>query len=438
MKRAGLFWITITLISLLLVGCTNQPAPSLSGEGQGNEQLSQNENATDQTDANHEEDKNVADASNDTEQKELTAKEFVEKLLKKEDMVVNTNPEMEKVTAAELVSKMNIGWSLGNTLDSTNGTLLKTSKATAWETAWGNPVTTEQLIQTVIDRGFNVIRIPVSWNDHLLPGSDYEIVDSWMDRVQEVVDYAYNHGAYVILNIHHESWHMPYYDNKEKGAELLVKVWKQIAKRFENYDERLIIEGMNEPRKVGTNVEWTGGDQEGWEVVNYFNNVFVETIRQSGGNNPYRILMIPAYAANCWEGIKHLEVPEGDDKLIVSVHAYEPYNFALNIKGSGVWNNDTKTIDSIMKNLDDLFVSKGTPVILGEFGAMYKPHEDNLAERAAWAEYYVRAAKSVGIPCCWWDNGAFEGDGELFGLIDRESYEWKYEAVVDGLMKGLE
>jgi len=438
MKRAGLFWITITLISLLLVGCTNQPAPSLSGEEQGSEQLSQSEDASGNTDVGNEEDKNVAEASDDTEQKEMTAEEFVASLLEKEDIVVNINSEMEKLTAAELVSQMNIGWSLGNTLDSTNGTLLKTSKATAWETAWGNPVTTEELIQTVIDRGFNVIRIPVSWNDHLLPGSDYEIVGSWMDRVQEIVDYAYNHGAYVILNIHHESWHMPYYDNKEKGAEILVKVWKQIAKRFENYGERLVFEGMNEPRKVGTNVEWNGGDREGWEVVNYFNNVFIETIRQSGGNNPYRILMIPAYAANCWEGIKHLEVPKGDDKLAVSVHAYEPYNFALNVKGTGVWNNDTNTIDTIMKNLDNYFVSKGIPVVLGEFGAMYKPHEKNLEERAAWAEYYIRAAKKVGIPCCWWDNGAFEGDGELFGLIDRETYEWKYEAVVEGLMKGLE
>lgn len=438
MKRAGLFWITITLVSSLLVGCTGQPAPSLSEEGQGIEQSVSEDTQQIENSGQNAESGNSAEGSGGTQEEELTAAEFVASLLEKEDIVVTVNTEMEKLTASELVSQMNIGWSLGNTLDSTNGTLLKTSKATAWETAWGNPVTTEELIHTVIDRGFNVIRIPVSWNDHLLPGSDYEIVGSWMNRVQEIVDYAYNHGAYVILNIHHESWHMPYHDNKEKGAEILAKVWIQIADRFKDYGERLVFEGMNEPRKVGTNVEWNGGDKEGWEVVNYFNNVFIETIRQSGGNNPYRILMIPAYAANCWEGIKHLEVPEGDDKLVVSVHAYEPYNFALNVKGSGVWNNDTNTIDTIMKNLDTLFVSKGTPVILGEFGAMYKPHEKNLEERAAWAEYYVRAAKEVGIPCCWWDNGAFEGDGELFGLIDRETYEWKFEAVVEGLMKGLE
>lgn len=356
---------------------------------------------------------------------------------KKEGNMANENPEMQALTAKELVAELKLGWSLGNTLDSTSSTLLKASKATAWETAWGNPVTTEELIQAVIDEGFNLIRIPVSWNDHILPGEGYQITESWMDRVQEVVDYAYNHGAYVILNAHHESWYYPYYDNQEKASEMLEAVWGQIAERFKDYDEHLIFEGMNEPRKIGTPVEWNGGDEEGWEVVDCYNQVFIDTIRSAGGNNPYRILMIPSYAANCWEGMKHLKVPE-DDKLIVSVHAYEPYNFALNINGSGLWKQDTFNIDAIMKSLDELFISKGIPVIIGEFGAMYKDAEGNEEERAAWAEYYVRAAAKLGIPCAWWDNGAFTGSGELFGLIDRRTLEWKYPLVLEGLKKGLE
>ena len=355
-----------------------------------------------------------------------------------EEIVEEENNSMKAITAKDVVSKMNIGWSLGNTLDSTNDTALKTSKATVWETAWGNPVTSKELIETVIDRGFNVIRIPVSWNDHILVGSNYQIVESWMDRVQEVVDYAYDHGAYVILNAHHESWYYPYYDNEEKGTEMMQAVWGQIAERFKDYDEHLIFEGMNEPRKIGTAVEWTGGDEEGWDMVNKFNKVFVETIRNSSGNNPYRILMIPAYGANCWEGIKHVEIPEDSGKIIVSVHAYEPYNFALNTSGTGVWNNDTTNIDNIMKSLDSLFISKGIPVILGEFGALYKSDEGNEEERAAWATYYVSKAKEIGVPCLWWDNGLFEGDGECFGLIDRETLEWKYTKVIEGLFKGLE
>lgn len=353
----------------------------------------------------------------------------------KEPVMVNDNPEMEKITASELVSNMRIGWNLGNTMDSLNSSAIKTMPAVNWETAWGNPVTTKELIDAVTAEGFNVIRIPVSWNDHIMVSDDWEIEESWLDRVQEIVDYAYDNGAYVILNTHHESWYETYYDKEEHSAEILAAVWSQIAERFKDYDEHLIFEGLNEPRKVGTNVEWTGGDQEGWDVVNGLNAVFVQTIRESGGNNPYRILMIPGYAANCWEGIKHIEVPE-DDKIIISVHAYEPYDFALNVQGRGTWDQDTANIDTIMNSLDRLFVSRGIPVVIGEFGAMYKNVDGNEQERAAWAEYYVSAAAKIGVPCIWWDNGAFEGDGELFGLIDRETCEWKYPLIVEGLLKG--
>jgi endoglucanase len=344
--------------------------------------------------------------------------------------------EMENITAADVVSQMRIGWNLGNTMDSLNSNLVKSMSPENWETAWGNPVTTKELIDAVIAEGFNVIRIPVSWNDHILVAENWKIEESWLDRVQEIVDYAYDSGAYVIINTHHESWYGTYYDKEERSAEILTAVWSQIADRFADYDEHLIFEGLNEPRKIGTDVEWTGGDQEGWDVVNSLNEVFVNTIRESGGNNPDRILMIPAYAANCWEAIKHLEVPE-DDKIVVSVHAYEPYDFALNTEGRAEWNQDTANIDTIMNTLDTLFISKGIPVIIGEFGAMYKNSENNEEERAAWAEYYVRAAAEKGIPCIWWDNGAFQGSGELFGLIDRKTCEWKYPLVVEGLMRGI-
>ncbi|MDO4302949.1 MAG: glycoside hydrolase family 5 protein [Bacillota bacterium] len=355
----------------------------------------------------------------------------------KEQNMGEEKSKIETITASELVSEMKIGWNLGNTMESLNSSAIKKMPAVNWETAWGNPVTSKELIDAVIDKGFNVIRIPVSWNDHILISGNWQIEEGWMNRVQEIVDYAYDQGAYVILNTHHESWYGTYYDKEEHSAEVLAAIWSQIAERFKDYDEHLIFEGLNEPRKIGTDVEWNGGDQEGWDVVNHLNAVFVQTIRESGGNNPYRILMIPGYAANCWEAIKHIEVPD-DNKIIVSVHAYEPYDFALNVQGRGTWDQDTANIDTIMSSLDTLFISKGIPVIIGEFGAMYKNVERNEQERAAWAEYYVSAAAKIGVPCIWWDNGAFEGDGELFGLIDRETCEWKYPLVVEGLMKGLQ
>lgn len=262
---------------------------------------------------------------------------------------------MRKISAKELVKEMKIGWNLGNTMDSVNDSIDRASAPEAWETAWGNPVTTEQLIAKIIDEGFNVIRFPVSWRNHIGEAPEYKIEEAWMNRVQELVDWAYNRNAFVILNIHHEGWHDPYYENRDAAAVKLRAVWKQIAARFKDYEERLIFEGMNEPRKCGTELEWNGGDEEGWNVVNDLNEVFINTIRNSGGNNPDRCLMIPGYAANCSVGIRHLNIPEGDDKLIASVHAYEPFDFALNPRGRGLWNHDTWVIDHLTEDLQSLF-----------------------------------------------------------------------------------
>ncbi len=344
---------------------------------------------------------------------------------------------MKYKTAKELVSEMRIGWNLGDTMDSVNDKFLKTSAPEKFETAWGNPVTSEALIAKIIEEGFDVIRFPVSWRNHILTSEDNKIEEQWMNRVQELVDYAYSRGAYVILNLHHEGWHDPYYENQEAAAKLMRRVWAQIAERFRDYDQHLIFEGMNEPRKRDTPLEWNGGDKEGWDVVNFLNGVFIDTVRHSGGENLHRCLMIPSYAANCTVGIRHLEIPENDDKIIASVHAYEPGDFALNIEGRGLWNHETTQIDNLMKDLEELFLKKDIPVILGEFGAMHKPVEGNEESRAEWAEYYIGQAKQHGVPCIWWDNGRFEGKGELFGLIDRESLEWKYPLVKEALMKAF-
>jgi endoglucanase len=343
--------------------------------------------------------------------------------------------EMRDISSMELVKEMKIGWNLGNTLDSTSDTLDITADASAFEMAWGAQYTSQLQIDTVLEAGFNVIRIPCSWTNHIYDDGSYTIESTWMDRVQEIVDYAYERGAYVILNLHHEDWHYPSYDNEEAAKEEMTAVWTQIGERFADYGDHLIFEGMNEPRDLGASDEWTGND-EAREVINHLNATFIETIRGLGGNNAKRHLMIPGYAASSWDvNLKAIEVPEDDDKIIVSVHAYIPYNFALNT-GSGAvaeWNNDTSDIDTLMKNLDELFISKGTPVIIGEFGAM---NRDNEEERAEWASYYVSAAKKIGVVCCWWDNHSFNGSGENFGLLKTMGMNmtWKYPDLLQAMM----
>lgn len=344
----------------------------------------------------------------------------------------NREDKIRDISSKELVKEIKIGWNLGNTMDATGGTGIMS------ETSWGNPVTTKEMIDTVKNAGFNTVRVPVTWEKHLGPAPEYTIDKAWLDRVQDIVDYGIDNNMFVIINLHHEDWHFPSYQNLNKAITELAAVWKQIAKRFEDYDEHLIFEGLNEPRMKDTEYEWNGGTEESRDVVNKLSAEFIHIIRKSGGNNAKRHLMIPPYAASSdpktW---KQFKIPK-DNKVIVSIHAYIPYNFALNSSGTSSWStdnsNDTREIDYLMNNIYNYFISKGVPVIIGEFGARDK---NNRKDRTVWAEYYVKKASEKEIPCIWWDNGAFSGTGENFGLLNRRNLKWQYPEILNALMQGL-
>ena len=293
--------------------------------------------------------------------------------------------DMRDITASELVSEMKTGFSLGNTMDSTIGK--NNGEPYEYETGWGNQVTTREAIQGIADSGFNVLRVPVSWGEHLSSDGSYTIDKAWLDRVNEIVDYGLDAGMFVILNTHHEEWLFPDEAHFEANSEELAKLWSQIAERFSGYNEKLIFEGLNEPRKRDTIYEWNGGDEEGQQVVNKLNAVFVETVRNSGGNNGKRCLMIPTYAASAMEKtFAAMEVPENDDRIIVSVHAYIPYNFALASDNfTDYWSSSdpscTAEIDNLMTTLKAYFLDKGIPVIIGEMGCV---NRNNTEARKDW------------------------------------------------------
>ena len=332
---------------------------------------------------------------------------------------------MRDISSAELIKEMHIGWNIGNTLDAV-GTGLSS------ETAWGCPKVTQEQIDAVKEKGFDVIRIPVTWTGHI--DEEGNIDPFWMDRVNEVVDYCVDDNTFAILNVHHEEWNHTFADNKDRAVETEIKLWTQIADRFRNYDEHLIFEAQNEPRKVGTNKEWTDGDAEAYEVINAVNSAFYETVRSSGGNNDKRHLMLPSYAAKFSDAVlQSLALPE-DDKVIVSVHAYIPYNFALNTAGTDKFSSEksvsTAEITYMLESLENNLLSKGRAVIIGETGAMNK---DNLEYRVDWADYFISETKKHGVPCVLWDNFAFSS-GETFGLLDRRTLEWKYPELMDAFM----
>ena len=358
------------------------------------------------------------------------------------------------LTAAQIVSKIRVGWNLGNTLDAAGdkngfnwlgGGVYANTSVAQMETAWlggVNRVTTKANFDALKNAGFNAVRIPVTWFKAL--DENNIIREDWMARVKEIVDYAVANDMYILLNTHHDEEIFKFSNNGlEESLNVFRKVWEQIAVAFKDYNEKLIFEALNEPRTKGTPGEWTGGTAVERNNLNAHYRVFVETVRATGGNNDRRVLMINTYAASATaSAVNGLVIPDDvvSNKIIVSIHTYAPYNFALNVNSPiNTWNSnnssDTNDINSAINLAYNTFVSKGIPVILGEFGALNK---NNTAARAAWAEYYVKTAKSKEMPCFWWDNAGVTGSGELFGLLNRQTNVFHFPEIVEALMKGTE
>ncbi len=350
----------------------------------------------------------------------------------------------------QFVQKMKIGWNLGNTFDAHDNTKLADMSPEAemlYEQKWCGSITTIENIAAIKAAGFETVRIPVSWHNHV--DSENHISEQWMRRVKEVVDWVRACDMYVILNVHHDNDENVYYPDTahmEQSKAYLTAVWTQMADTFKDYDEHLILESMNEPRLVGTNVEWwldknNADCVDSANCINELNQIFVDTVRNSGGNNATRWLMCPGYAAApesvIYDGFKLPEDPA--NRIIVSVHAYRPYSFALDTRGTDEWSmdnsSDTSQITSFMDQLYGKFILKGIPVVIGEFGAMNK---SNDPARIAFSAYYTAAARAHGISCVWWDNNAFSSSGENFGLLLRATSTFPSPAVVQALMKGSE
>lgn len=327
-------------------------------------------------------------------------------------------------SAAEIVSAIKVGWNLGNSLESYNYSDYSNNA----ETAWGNPTTTKTMIDSVKNAGFNAVRIPVTWGEHM----NGDTIDAaWMNRVQEVVDYAYDNNMFVILNMHHDDyvWFNPSESEYSSDSAKMKAIWTQVSDRFKDYGDRLIFEGMNEPRTVGSSMEWMGGTPEERAVINKYEQDFVDTVRASGGNNAHRTLLITSYAASVEDAaINDVVVPNGGN-IGISLHAYAPWSFANGDSSS--WNQSE--LDALFSKLKSKFADKGTPVLMTEFGAVAKNSSD---ARAPFYEYYIAAAKKCGIKCFIWDNNlADASEDSAFGVFDRASLTWD-SAILQGIMNG--
>lgn len=358
---------------------------------------------------------------------------------------VASKAEGEKLagkTAMEITQMMGKGWNLGNTFDATGGS---PNNIYSQETSWGNPKVTKELIDGVKAAGFTTIRIPVTWNNFIDKSSGYQIDEAFLNRVNEIVDYAFENDLFVILNVHHEEWvnDKNIHENYEEIGKELHAVWSQLADRFAEYDQHLIFEGMNEPRATGMGYEWTG-NQACYDAVNYLDQVFVDCIRSNGkGYNAERALMIPGYAASSSPAVLNsIQIPQYNGKdaenVIISVHCYSPYSFCLTDDQESFNPNnsqDTADIASLIGNLKYLFLDKGIPVVMGECGATNTG--DNEDARKLWFTFIGDITRENGIPAVVWDNGAKgNSGGECHNYFERETGEQAYPELLSAFIYG--
>lgn len=261
---------------------------------------------------------------------------------------------------------------------------------------------------------------------------EYNIQPEWLDRIQEVVNYAYGEGLFVIINVHHDDyiWLTPDSSQYQADSDKLKAIWSQLSERFKEYGDRLIFEGMNEPRTIGSAMEWMGGTLEERSVVNNYEADFVKTVRASGGNNAARTLIVTSYAASAETiALKDTIVPKSGN-IIFSVHYYAPWKFSEG-HDTEFTEKGREELDKKFSELKEKFIDRGIPVIIDEFGCVNAAPEE---VRAQYFKYYVAAAKKLGIKCVVWDNGLLTGDGS-FGIFSRNNCSWNstlLKALMDG------
>jgi aryl-phospho-beta-D-glucosidase BglC (GH1 family) len=352
---------------------------------------------------------------------------------------VNISSTTVDEPAKQAVANMGLGYNLGNTLDANN---IGTGKdISAYETAWGQPLTTQAMMTFIKNEGFNAVRVPVTWYEHI--DADGNVDAKWMARVKEVVDYVINSGMYCILNIHHDtgadntgsgfkSWIKADADVYTSTKDKYEKLWTQIANEFSGYDHHLVFEGYNE--MLDANNSWIApaAGSASYTAINNYAQSFVNAVRATGGNNATRNLIVNTYAASSSDAvISNLTVPTDkvSGHIAVEIHTYDPYNW---FKNYGQWTTACSTeIKNMFTRLNTRFVSQGIPVIVGEYGthgetSVSKTSTATQIQAAAdQAADMVKQAKAYGISTFYWMS--------IFDGSDRSVPQWTLPTVVTAM-----
>jgi endoglucanase len=350
------------------------------------------------------------------------------------------------LTSLELSRRMSPGWNLGNALEAVDPKHPYTWGSEHFnEHVWGNPKVTQALLDVVAAAGFKTVRIPAAWKQYA--DADDHISPQWMARVREVVGYARKVGLYVVLNVHWDGgWLQPTYAREAEGRARLAKYWTQIAKAFEDHDHHLLFAGTNEVMVDG---DYGAPTAEYCAVQNGFNQLFVDTVRATGGRNATRHLVVQSFNTGIdWALSCNATLPADPAKhrLFMEVHYYDPFHFTINEK-SKVWQwgaiatdpavtdtwGDEAWADAQFAKMKRAFVDRGVPVLLGEYAAMRRTeHDPALTYSTYWNRVITATAVRHGLVPVYWDNG-YTFNHEM-GLFHRATGAPAYPDVIGAIV----
>jgi len=336
------------------------------------------------------------------------------------------------VTSVELVRLMGNGINLGNTMEAVDvHNRIPNRETSVYETMWGNPVTTQEMITGMRDAGFSTLRIPVAWTNAMdWETGDFTINENYLARVEEIINYALSEDMFVIINNHwdHGWWSMfghPDYVWREFAYEMFISMWTQIAHRYEHFDHRVIFEPSNEEwgNRFNDRTQWspTGGtltEDECYKLLTHLSQSFVDLIRSTGGNNAHRFLLMKGYntdVAMTTDPRFVLPVDSVENRLLLSVHYYTPWSYTGDTSGVGTWGRTTE-VEEMNYLLGSLrkFVDMGFGVVIGEWGVL----DNEGPDRLKFFTNLLDNADYHGFSPILWDTGWTPEHGRLFDRND--------------------
>lgn len=429
--------IALALTVSMLAGCAQSAVTSGENASGGTSATSQSQNVSSYADIKAESSVTSTASTTAAESTPKSTESSTDTTKASENKPSQIAGKMRNITSQQLVEDMTFGWNLGNTLDvcqadrDGDGKINEHVEAgeKVDETLWGNPKATKELFTSLKKNGVNAVRIPVTWRDHM--DSNGNIDREWMYRVQQVVDYAYSQGMYVIINVHHDGGGDPKFgawiiEESQKDYNTFLKkyknVWKQIAERFKNYSDYLIFESMNE---VGFDTLYNKNKADAYNLINKINQDFVDIIRATGGNNAKRHLLIAGYYTDIERTCDSLyKMP--DDKAgrcILSVHYYTPWDFCTcDIKHTWGTKSEVRQMETLIGKMKKNFVDKGIPVIIGEYAAS----GSDLSSCIFFIEKLNKLCSDYGIATFIWDSGR---------QVNRKTYKWRTPQYLEALKR---